>query len=251
MVSSNSIHPLLAVIPARGGSKGLPRKNVLPFMGHPLIAHSIMLAQMCPEIDQLVVSTDSTEIAAVAHEYGSDVIARVPALAQDNSPMWPVLQDAMMRMESQNRKEYGSLMLLDPTSPSRLPKDVRGFIEKISDASEADGVVCVSQPEFNPYWHSVIEKNGWLAELIPGADSFARRQDIPVTYRINGLLYLWRRNYVLQVDNWRQGNLLKYEVPEHQTIHIDDIYEMQKAELLVKNGLIKFPWLGENFETNI
>jgi CMP-N,N'-diacetyllegionaminic acid synthase len=244
MIVNKSVHPLLAIIPARGGSKGLPRKNVLPFMGHPLIAHSIMLAQMCPEIDQLVVSTDSDEIAIVAHKYGADVIARPVELAQDITPMWPVLQHALNAVEQLDDRQYGSLMLIDPTSPSRLPEDVAGFAKCLANNPEADGVVCVSQPEFSPFWHCVIEKDGWMADLIPGADSFTRRQDLPTTYRINGLLYLWRRSHVLGASNWRQGRLLKYEVPEHRTIHIDDVYEMRKAELLVKNGLIEFPWLG-------
>lgn len=243
MIENNSIRPLLAVIPARGGSKGLPRKNVLPFMGHPLLAHSIMLARMCPEIDKLVVSTDSAEISAVSREYGCEVIVRPPELAQDASPMWPVLQHAMQEVEKQSGLQYGSLMLLDPTSPSRLPEDVSGIVNDLADKPDSDGVVCVSQPEFNPFWHCVIEKDGWMADLIDGAENFTRRQDLPITYRINGMLYLWRRNHVLQANNWRLGRLLKYEVPEHRTIHIDDVYEMRKAELLVKNGLIEFPWL--------
>lgn len=244
MVNSNLIFPLLAIIPARGGSKGLPRKNVLPFMGHPLIAHSIMLARMCPEIVRLVVSTDSDEIVSVARQYGSEVIIRPPELAQDTTPMWPVLQHALGEVERLDGKQYGSLMLLDPTSPSRLPEDVRGFVDRLTTVPEADGVICVSQPEFNPFWHSVVEKEGWMVDLIQGAQGFNRRQELPVTYRINGMLYLWRRDYAFRVNNWRIGQLLAYEVPEHQTIHIDDIYEMQKAELLVKNGFINFPWLG-------
>jgi N-acylneuraminate cytidylyltransferase len=213
-------------------------------MGHPLIAHSIMLAQMCPEIDRVVVSTDSDEIAAVARHYMCDVIKRPPELAQDTSPMWTVLQHALHEVEKQDGKQYGSLMLLDPTSPSRLPEDVSGFVNDLTDSPDADGIVCVSQPEFNPFWHSVIEKDGWMADLISGASDFSRRQDLPTTYRINGMLYLWRRDHVLQASNWRLGRLLKYEVPEHRTIHIDDVYEMKKAELLVKNGLVEFPWLG-------
>jgi N-acylneuraminate cytidylyltransferase len=244
MVESFPIRPMLAVIPARGGSKGLPRKNVLPFLGHPLIAHSIMLARLCPEIERLVVSTDSDEISAIANEYECDVIIRPTELAQDTSPMWPVLQHAMREVEKQDGKQYGSLMLLDPTSPSRLPEDVRGFVEQLASTPEADGIICVSQPEFSPFWHCVIEKDGWMTDLIDGAESFIRRQDLPITYRINGMLYLWRRQHVFQASNWRQGRLLKYEVPEHRTIHIDDVFEMRKSELLVKNGLIEFPWLG-------
>jgi CMP-N-acetylneuraminic acid synthetase len=241
-----SIHPLLAVIPARGGSKGLPRKNVLPFAGHPLIAHSILLARMCPEIDRLVVSTDSEEISTIALQYGAEVINRPSELAQDTTPMWLVLQHALKEVEHLDSKKYESLMLLDPTSPSRSPEDVHAIAELLFAHSDADGIVCVSQPEFNPFWHCVVEKEGWMSDLIPGAEKFDRRQELPSVYRINGMLYLWRRDFTLQATNWRTGQLLMYEIPDNQTIHIDDMDEMRKAELLVKNGIIDFPWLGLN-----
>lgn len=246
MVDAMSVTPVLAVIPARGGSKGLPRKNVLPFVGHPLIAHSILLAKMCPRIARIAVSTDSDEIAAVARRYECDVIMRPPELAQDTSPMWPVLQHALQEVEARDGKQYHSLMLLDPTSPSRLPEDVAACIAHLENSASADGVICVSQPEFNPFWHCVVEKNGWMDDLLPDASSYTRRQDLPVVYRINGMLYLWRREHVRMANNWRHGRLLMYEVPEHRTIHIDDIFEMKKAELMVQHGLIGFPWLGDS-----
>lgn len=246
MVNNQSINPIVAVIPARGGSKGLPRKNILPFAGHPLIAHSIMLAQMCPEVDRLIVSTDSDEIAVVAKKYGADVITRPIELAQDTTPMLPVLQHALLEAEKLDKKRYESILLLDPTSPSRLPDDVRLCAGCLADTPDADGIISVSQPEFNPFWHCVIQKDGWMEDLIQGADKFDRRQDLPTVYRINGLLYLWRRDFLLKAENWRLGRLLLHEIPEHQTIHIDDLHEMKKAELLVQQGLIEFPWLGVN-----
>lgn len=243
MTVTKSIHPVLAVIPARGGSKGLPRKNVLPLMGHPLIAHSIMLARMCPEIDRLVVSTDSEEIAAVARQYGADVINRPSELAQDATSMWPVVQHALLQMEQVDNKRYESLLLLQPTSPGRLPEDIRTCINRLSSLPQADGIVSVSRPDHNPYWYGVIENDGWMVGLIPDSDKITRRQDAPIVYTLNGLVYLWRRSFILTVENWRSGKLLIHEVPEKRALDIDNLEDMRMSDLLFRNGFLDFPWL--------
>ena len=117
--------PLLAVIPARGGSKGLPGKNIRPIAGLPLIAHSIRCAALSPEVDRCVVSTDCEEIASVARQHGGCVPFLRPAeLAQDDTPMIPVLQHALREMEQRDAQRYETILLLDPTSPGRLPVDI-------------------------------------------------------------------------------------------------------------------------------
>ena len=109
---------VLAVIPARKGSKGLPEKNIRPLAGLPLIGHSIRFAKMCPAIDRCVVSTDSPQFAEVATRLGGDVPFLRPAeLAQDHTPMWPVLRHALEHVESQDGVRYSKLFFLDPTSP--------------------------------------------------------------------------------------------------------------------------------------
>src|SRR5580704_14416569 len=124
-----SVHPVLAVIPARGGSRGLPNKNIATLAGLPLIAHSIRLSQLCAEITSCIVSTDSNEIAAVARDYGAEIPFLRPAeLAQDDTPMWPVIRHALVEMEKRERLQYGSVLLLSPTSPGRLPEDVSSAI---------------------------------------------------------------------------------------------------------------------------
>ena len=111
---------MLAVIPARGGSVGLPGKNLRSFAGLPLIGHSILFAKMCPEITRMVVSSDSEQIGDAARQYGADVPFVRPAnLAQGSTPMWPVLRHALMTVEEQERTSYDFLILLDPTSPAR------------------------------------------------------------------------------------------------------------------------------------
>jgi len=237
---------VLAVVPARAGSKGLAGKNIRPLCGLPLIGHSIRLAQLCPEITRTIVSTDSTEIAEIGRQLGADVPFMRPAeLARDDTPMWPVLQHAVQRIESLDGEKYDALLLLDPTSPCRLPEDITGAISKLNKNLPADGVVGVSQPDFSPIWHCVIENDGWMSDLIPGASLFTRRQDVPTVYRINSSLYLWRAAFILRSSgNWRaDGKHLLYEVPESRTVHIDTLEQFDRAALLIREGLIKLPWL--------
>jgi N-acylneuraminate cytidylyltransferase len=238
---------LLAVIPARGGSKGVQDKNIRPFAGLPLIAHSILFAQLCPEIHRCIVSTDSPEIAAVAKEHGADVpFMRPPELAQDDTPMWPVLRHALAQVEQDTGTRYGLLLLLDPTSPARELFDITGAILRLGQSPDADGIVGVSQPDFNPIWHCVVEREGWMAELIEGGSKFDQRQEVPAVYRINGSLYIWRTEFVrTQERSWRQsGRHLIHETPEARAMSIDTPQEFQRAELLVQSGQISFPWLS-------
>ena len=142
-----TIRPVLGVIPARGGSKGLARKNLNILAGLPLVAHSIRMAQMTPEISDCVVSTEDSEISEVAQKYGGNVPFRRPAeLARDDTPMLPVLQHALMEMEKLNAIRYGSVLLLQPTNPTRTPEDASRAIEILRSDDAAAGVVAVSVP---------------------------------------------------------------------------------------------------------
>jgi CMP-N,N'-diacetyllegionaminic acid synthase len=240
---------MLAVIPARGGSKGLPGKNIRLLAGIPLIAHSIALARLCPAITRTIVTTDSPDIAAVAREFGAEVpFERPAALAQDDTPIWPVLRHALEAAEAADGRRYDYLLLLDPTSPGRLPEDVARAVARLEASPEADGIIGVSAPEFNPVWHCVVERNGVMEDLIDGAARFGRRQDVPPVYRINATLYIWRASFVrAQPSDWRStGRHLLHEVPETRAIHIDTLAEFERAELFIREGIVKLPWLSEN-----
>lgn len=238
-----SARPVLAVIPARGGSKGLPGKNIRPLGGLPLIAHSIRLAKLCPEIDRVIVSTDSEEIAAVARVHGGDVpFLRPEALARDESPMMPVLAHAASAVEAIDGRTYGSVLLLDPTSPGRLPQDVSRALALLEGRKELDGVIACSKPTFNPFWVGVVEEEGHIAPAF-GSGRYTRRQDVPSFMRINGALYLWRRAFIAREVPWLDGVQASLEIPEARAFSIDDLYEFQVAEALLASGLISFPWL--------
>ena len=234
------------MIPARGGSKGLPGKNIRPFAGLPLIAHTILFAKMCPEIDRCIVSTDSPEIAQVAQQFGAEVpFIRPSELAQDGTPMWPVIRHALNAMEQHVDEKYESLLLLDPTSPARIPVDVTEAFASLHEHPDAAGVIGVSKPDFNPIWTCVVVNDGWMTGLLDGDKEYGSRQEVPPVYRINGSLYIWRAKFVREhPDSWKSaGNYLVHEIPESRAMSIDDADQFQRAELLIDNGLINFPWL--------
>ena len=232
--------PCIAIIPARGGSKGLPNKNVLSFAGLPLLAHSVRCAQMTNAVDRIIVSTDSAEIASIARLAGAEVPFLRPAnLADDNTPMMPVVRHAIEALGC----EVATVLLLDPTSPGRLPQDIERAHKLLRDVS-ADGVVAVSQPTFNPFWVGVTTDSGRLVPAFPDAGKFTRRQDVPAFFRINGSLYLWRCAYVQKTaTRWSDAWLLPLEIPEARAFSIDTREEFDLAEHLVRSGRLHFPWL--------
>jgi CMP-N,N'-diacetyllegionaminic acid synthase len=239
-----SLHTSIAIIPARGGSKGVVGKNVRLLAGLPLIAHSIRFAQLCPEIDRCIVSTDSQEVARVARAAKGEVPFLRPAeLAQDSTPMVPVLQHAVGKIESMEGKRYESIILLQPTSPFRLPEDVSRALEIINQDLQAVGVVAVSTPSFNPRVVCVEEKNGYL-EWAFATKVYRRRQEATPVYRVNGILYVWRRDYLMKcsVDRLYAGPHRILVIPEERAQDIDTLYDFELAEALLQTGMIRLPW---------
>lgn len=235
----------LAVVPARGGSKGITGKNLRTLAGLPLIEHSLRLAALCPEIDRTIVSTDSDEIAAVALAAGAEVPFSRPAdLAADETSMLPVLRHALDEVDPDGTR-YDLLLLLDPTSPGRLPADVAAAHELLAGAPEADGVVSVSEPGFNPIWHAVVERDGFLEQLIPEGRGYGRRQELPRVLRINAALYLFRTDFLRRErEAWLNGRHLSLEIPELRAFHIDTEDDLRLCELVIGSGLVTLPWLA-------
>lgn len=237
---------MLAVIPARGGSRGLPGKNIRPLAGLPLLVHSLRCASMTELIDRTVVSTDSREIAQVARDHGADVPELRPAvLATDDTPMMPVLQHTLREVEKAEGRAYASVLLLDPTSPCRLPADLETAAERLAADPSAVGAVAVSEPYFNPLWVGVVQLDGHLARA-PGAEHRDRRQDVPRFLRVNGAFYLWRTSFLRSAPGaWLYaGPHLGVEIPEARGYSIDDAHEFAQLDALVSAGLVRLPWLG-------
>ena len=235
----------LAVVPARGGSKGLPGKNIRELLGIPLIAHSLRCASMVPQITRVVVSTDDEEIAAKARESGADVpFMRPSSLASDSTPMMPVLAHAVSAVEQLESSEYDLVLLLDPTSPCRLPEDIERAFRMLEADTEADGVIACSKPHFNPYWVGVAKcADGSITPAFPGAEGVTRRQDVPDFFRINGALYLWRRPFVDTAESVMEGRQLLLEIDEERAFSIDTESDFRQLNAVLDAGLVTFPWM--------
>jgi CMP-N,N'-diacetyllegionaminic acid synthase len=240
---------VLAVIPARGGSKGLPGKNTRPLAGLPLIGHSLRAAELVPSITRCVVSTDSAEIAALARTLGGDVPFIRPAeLAADDTPMAPVLRHALAAVEEQEGSTYDFLVLLDPTSPARQPADIEAAVSRLAGRPDWDGVVSVSAPTFQPVWVGVRpspDDPDRMERYFPEGVGITRRQQLGRFLRVNGNFYVWRAAFVRRMEtSWMdEGAHGMVEIPESRAFAIDYQYEFDVLEAMLAQGLVTLPWL--------
>lgn len=239
---------ILAIVPARGGSKGLPDKSTRPLAGLPLIAHSLRAAEMCPSVTRCIVTTDSARIAEVVREHGGDApFLRSAELAADDTPMAPVLRDALARTEQEEGRPYDLVVLLDPTSPARVPSEVEDAIRQLDKKPQWDGVVSVSEPSFNPVWVGVrgAGEDGRMERYFPAGRGVTRRQDVPRYLRVNGNFYVWRAEFVRRLqDSWMdEGVHGMVEIPDIRGFAIDYADQLAHLQALVGAGLVTLPWL--------
>lgn len=238
------IERVLAVIPARGGSKGLPGKNLLPLGGVPLVGHSIAAARTLHEVRRTIVSTDDEHIADVSRSLGADVpFLRPQELATDSAPTGPVVAHALRVAEAEAGTPYDAVLLLEPTSPVRDPARLAEAVDLLRQNAEVDGVVSVSEPGFDPMSTGVeIGDSGIIRRAFPDAAGQTRRQDSARTFlKLNGNFYLWRADFVRRLEHsWLdEGSFLAVEIPESQAFSIDTAYDFQLVEAVVAAGLVE------------
>lgn len=229
---------ILAVIPARSGSKSVKDKNIRPLGGRPLMAWSIKAGLACKAIDRVVVSTDSDKYAQLAKFYGAEIINRPPELAQDETAMEPVLKHVLETVEKQGEK-LETLVLLDPTSPFRLVSDINQCLELLKQP-ETESVVTVCEVDHNPYFvmGTVDNKQYFHYPLIKPDQPIFRRQDAPKVYRLNACVYAIKRELVLQEKRFTDKTKAA-EMPLLRSTHIDSPEDFLFAEFLLSRGLIK------------
>ncbi|MBI5793783.1 acylneuraminate cytidylyltransferase family protein [Candidatus Uhrbacteria bacterium] len=214
---------ILAVIPARGGSKGLPGKNLRLLAGKPLLVHSVDVARACPWIDEVVVTSDSDEIGKVAREFGAVVVHRPRDLAQDATPMEPVVQHALLSREKEV-EPFDAVLLLQPTSPLRSRKDLEESIRLFSK-SPCDTLLSVYP--FHGYRYHLKE-----GIVQPMFQTRGNRQDREEEYVENGAIYLTRAELV------RSGRLFgerlsAYVMPTSRSVDIDTADDLLLAQALL------------------
>ncbi len=226
----------LVIIPARGGSKGIPHKNIRLLGGKPLICRAIDNARAVADDSDLCVSTDDPEIIRVAEDYGLKVpFVRPAELAADNSGTYEVLLHALDFYERQGR-HYDAIVLLQPTSPFRRDEDVRGAMALYTP--DIDMVVSITEARSNPYYNCFeTDSNGFL-QISKGDGSYVRRQDVPKAWEYNGAVY------VINPESLKRESLGKfkrrkgYEMDELHSLDLDTPLDWSIAELLISKNEI-------------
>lgn len=226
---------VLAIIPARGGSKGLPGKNIKPLCGKPLIGWTIEQAKASKYIDEIFVSTDSQEIADVAESFGVKVPELRPAeLASDTATSASFVIYTIEKLKAQG-KEFDYIILLEPTSPLRMVEDIDSSIITLHNTPDADSIVGVCKAECaHPAFMVKVNSDGLL---LPFQDSMKalRRQDIGDVYFFEGTVYVTRTNAFLDRKSFYHEKTLPYIVPKGRAFEIDDAEDFYIVESLMNN----------------
>lgn len=230
---------ILAVIPARGGSKGVIRKNIRPIGGKPLIAYTIemALAARCL-LHRAIVSTDDPEIEAIAREHGADVPFQRPAeLAGDKVPTLPVLQHAVRFVEEQDGVVLDWVLLLQPTAPLRVLEDVKASLN-LTYQQSCDSVISVVQVfAEHPILMKRIENNRLLPYCLEEKEGTRRQDYHPPAYMRNGAIYLTRRDVLMESNSIWGKVIIPYVMPPERSVSIDSELELKLVELLMQEKL--------------
>lgn len=225
---------VLGVIPARGGSKGVPGKNIRILGTKPLIAHAIEAARHSRLLTDYVVSTDDDAIAAVAEEWGCEVLRRPARLAADETPMAPVIAHALKEREADQDIRFGALAIIQPTAPLRVAEDIDGAIQALFDQDDADTAVSVYQVEdHHPARMYTRDVSGLLRPVIDEPESCLRQQ-LPPVYHRNGAVYALRRTLLADQGKVIGESLVPYVMPAERSVNIDTEIDFTFAELLVE-----------------
>jgi len=228
---------ILAVIPARGGSKSVPRKNIAPIAGRPLIAYTIDAALKVPALTDLVVSTDDEEIAQVARGLGAQVpFLRPAALATDQAQSAPVLKHALLAMEQARGVRYDAVLMLQPTTPLRRAAHIEEAI-RLFDSEPCDTVVSVvSVGGHHPFRMKRMVGSTLINYIDQGFEDMRPRQVLPPVYIRNGAVYLTRRSVVAEHDAIVGPRCLGFEMSDADSVNIDTRLDFLMAQILIEGG---------------
>jgi len=223
---------MIALIPARGGSKGLPRKNILDFGGKPLIAHTIEAARNARGISEIIVSTDDSEIADVAIRYGANVPFLRPAdLATDSSRAIDVYNYTLNRVEKEREITIPTLVVLLPTCPLRTAKDIENALE-LFKTKGADSVVSYVEEHHPVWWHKGITDDLQFFDLFPDIE-LKNRQEFQKSYYPNGAIYIFKTE-LLKQGVYYTPNSYAYIMPRERSVDIDTMEDFELAEYYLK-----------------
>jgi CMP-N-acetylneuraminic acid synthetase len=226
---------VLGIVPARGGSKGIPRKNITPLLGKPLLAYTAAAARAAQLLTRTVLSTEDEEIAEIGRDYGLDVpFLRCRELAGDDTPTIPVLQDVVRRLEAIG-ESYDAVFILQPTNPLRRREDIDGSIELL-EKTGADSVISfVDVGEKHPARMKFIDTEGKVIDP-PFKERFEgqRRQDLPRLYQRTGEVYVTRRTVLMEQNSVQGCDCRAWIIPQERACNIDAPFDLFLVEQILK-----------------
>lgn len=218
----------LAVIPARGGSKRLPRKNVLDLCGKPLIAWSIEAALKSLYIDKVVVSSDDEEILDISEFFGASILKRPNVLASDVATTFDTIKHVIDNLE-----KYDYIILLQPTSPLRTCKHIDEAIE-ILESKNADAVVSVCEMDHSPLWSNTLPEDGSMNKFLRDEILNKRSQDLERYFRLSGAIYICKIEKLLEEKSFfLKENIFAYVMDRKSSVDIDDEIDLIYANILI------------------
>jgi N-acylneuraminate cytidylyltransferase len=224
-----------AFVFVRGGSKGVPGKNIRQLVDKPLLGHALSIASQTPEIARSFVSTDAPEIASVARSFGATVITRPAELAQDNSPEWLAWRHAIEWVR-ETTGDFERFISLPATAPLRLVEDVAQCLAALDE--QTDAVVTMTPAQRSP-WFNMVKANaeGHLTILVDAGGKIVRRQDAPQAFDLTTLAYVMRPNFIMKHDNLWQGRVRGVLIPQERAIDIDTECDFRIAEFLMRERI--------------
>lgn len=227
-------YEIIGIIPARGGSKGIPRKNIKLLNGIPLIVYTIKSALNCKLLTDVVVTTDDEEIRKIAQEGGAKApFLRPPELAKDNSLAIPTIKHALLEMEKIENKKYDYVVMLQPTAPLKTSEDIENALKLLIEKG-ADGIISVVDVD---NWHPMKMKKFVGDRLVdyekPPMEN-PPRQILPKVYMVNGAIYGTKRDVFVEKETFQGNYCLGYIMPKERSVNIDDEIDFIVAEYLLK-----------------
>lgn len=223
-------HTVLALITARGGSKGLPRKNIRALGGKPLLAWTVEAAKCSRYIDRIILSSDDQEIIRIGLQYGCECPFIRPAeLAADDASTMDTVHHALRNIE--NHYEY--IVLLQPTSPFRSAEDIDNCLERCLSLN-APACVSVTECEKNPYWMYSVTEDGRMKPVIPMENRPQRRQELPKAFVLNGAIYVAQSKWLSEKESFVQDETVACVMPQERSLDIDTLQDFQRAQFLIE-----------------
>jgi N-acylneuraminate cytidylyltransferase/CMP-N,N'-diacetyllegionaminic acid synthase len=225
----------LAIIPARGGSKRLPNKNILPLAGKPMLLWTVESAIQSKYLDEIILSTDSDDIIKVVKNYKIKTIKRPIELASDTAKTVDVVKHVIENID----KKYDFIVLLQPTSPLRTSSHIDEAIEQLIKLN-ADAIISVTEVDHSPLWCNILPKSLSMENFISEDVKHKRSQDLPKFYRLNGAIYICKTKKLIEENTFfLKKNVYAYIMDKKSSIDIDEELDFKLAEIILKEKFLK------------